>query len=131
MQAFAHVGYPSTAMSDILTVYGIKQCDTCRKAIKWLNQNGIEHQFHDLRVAGFGPGTLDSWLQTRSIEQLLNRRSTSWRQLPAVDKATTSHDRLRNLLLNHPTLVKRPVLFRGTVLAVGFKPAELEHLLSQ
>jgi len=118
-------------VKNTLTVYGIKQCDTCRKALKWLKDKGIDYYFHDLREAGFEPQTLDCWLQTSSIDQLLNRRSTSWRQLSESDKAAASPGQLRNLLLKHPTLVKRPVWFRGKVLAVGFKSAELEHLLRQ
>ena len=65
----------------MLTVYGIKQCDSCRKALKWLTGQGIEHQFHDLRIDGLSADLLKSWLDSPFAGKLVNRRSTTWRQL--------------------------------------------------
>ncbi|MCF6263367.1 MAG: arsenate reductase [Xanthomonadales bacterium] len=115
----------------ILTVYGIKQCDTVRKALRWLDAEGIEYQFHDFRQAGFSSETLERWLQSTSIDLLLNRRSTSWRNLSAADKQNTDPEHLKALLLENPTLVKRPVfIVDGTVIGPGFN-ADVQAALEQ
>jgi len=107
----------------ILTIYGIKQCDTVHKALRWLDAEGFEYQFHDFRQAGFSLEILESWLQTTNMDQLLNRRSTSWRNLSDVDKKNTDEEHLKNLLLENPTLIKRPVFVVGnTVIGPGFNP---------
>ena len=115
-----------------LTVYGIKQCDTVRKALRWLDGKGIAHQFHDLRVDGFEQATLEGWLQTTGFDTLLNRRSTTWRNLSDGEKQNTDSVHLSALLLANPTLVKRPVFVAGgKVLGVGFTSAvqaDLEQL---
>jgi len=115
-----------------ITVYGIKQCDTVRKALRWLDDKGIAHQFHDLRVAGFDSATLEGWLLTTEFDSLVNRRSTTWRSLSDSEKQNTDPAHLSTLLLAHPTLVKRPVFVAGgKVLGVGFTAAvqaDLEQL---
>lgn len=114
-----------------LIVYGIKQCDTVRKALRWLDATGIDYQFHDFRQAGFTRKTLEEWLQTTSIDQLLNRRSTSWRNLSDVDKKNTDPEHLKDLLLENPTLIKRPVFSVGnTVIGPGFNP-DVQAVLEQ
>ena len=112
----------------MLTVYGIKQCDTCRKALKWLAAQGIEHRFHDFRVDGLGRETLAAWMASPFAALLVNRRSTTWRQLSDQQRQSTG-DALLALLLEHPTLIKRPVFVADEIIAVGFKPKELEGLL--
>ena len=114
-----------------LTVYGIRQCDTVRKALRWLDGKGIVHQFHDLRVDGFDRTTLENWLQTTDFTRLLNRRSTSWRNLSESDKNNTDPAHLADLLLLSPTLVKRPVFqLDNKVLGVGFSAA-VQTILEQ
>lgn len=113
----------------MLTVYGIKQCDTCRKALKWLSAEGIEHQFHDFRVDGLDETLLRSWLNSSFADQLINRRSTSWRQLNDQQRGMQGDAQVR-LLLEHPTLIKRPVFVDGDIIAIGFKLPELTALLS-
>jgi Spx/MgsR family transcriptional regulator len=112
----------------MLTVYGIKQCDTCRKALKWLSSQGIEHRFHDFRTDGLDAGLLQDWLDSPFADELVNRRSTSWRQL-TEDQKTLKGDKLIVLLLDMPTLIKRPVFVRDEIIAVGFKPEKLYRLL--
>lgn len=113
----------------MITVYGIKQCDTCRKALKWLSSEDIEHRFHDVRVDGLDPATVQQWLDSPFAASLVNRRSTTYRALNEQQKAAEG-TALQALLLAQPTLIKRPVFEReGDVVAVGFKPAELEGLL--
>ena len=112
----------------MLTVYGIKQCDTCRKALKWLTAQGIEHQFHDFRIDGLQAAMLQGWLETPFAGKLVNRRSTTWRQL-SDEQRQYEGEALLGLLLEHPTLIKRPVFVTDEIIAVGFLPAELEGLL--
>lgn len=113
----------------MLTVYGIKQCDTCRKALKWLSAEGIEQQFHDFRVDGLDEVMLRRWLDSPFADQLINRRSTSWRQLDDQQRQMQGDAQVQ-LLLEHPTLIKRPVFVDEDIIAVGFKPQELASLLS-
>jgi Spx/MgsR family transcriptional regulator len=111
----------------MLTVYGIKQCDTCRKALAWLEQHGIEHRFHDFRTDGLEAGLLRDWLASEFADRLINRRSTTWRGLSEKQR-NVQGDALLDLLLQYPTLIKRPVFVTDRVVAVGFKPQELEAL---
>jgi len=111
----------------MLTVYGIKQCDTCRKALKWLTAQGIEHQFHDFRVDGLQTVLLQGWLESPFADKLVNRRSTTWRQLSDQQRQFEG-ETLLGLLLEHPTLIKRPVFVKDDIIAVGFKPKELARL---
>jgi len=111
----------------MLTVYGIKQCDTCRKALAWLEQNEIEHRFHDFRTDGLEAGLLRTWLDSEFSDRLINRRSTTWRQLNESQRQAQG-DTLVELLLQYPTLIKRPVFVRDRIVAVGFQPQELGGL---
>jgi arsenate reductase len=111
----------------MLTVYGIKQCDTCRKALKWLEGQGKEHRFHDFRIDGLNAELLQSWLESPFAGALVNRRSTTWRQLSEAQRQSQG-DALLNLLLQHPTLIKRPVFVTDEIVALGFNPRELAEL---
>lgn len=113
----------------MLTVYGIKQCDTCRKALKWLKEQGIDHRFHDIRSDGLTLEMLQAWWSSPFAEKLTNRRSTTWRQLTDVQRQSEG-EALKALLLQHPTLIKRPVFVSDTIVAVGFDPQELAGLFS-
>jgi arsenate reductase len=108
----------------MLTVYGIKQCDTCRKALKWLSAQGIEHRFHDFRVDGLDEALLQSWLNSSFTDKVINRRSTSWRQLTDEQRQFEGQAQVQ-LLLQFPTLIKRPVFVDNDIIAVGFQPQEL------
>ena len=102
------------------TLYGIKNCDSCRKAQKWLDENDIEFVFHDLRVDGLEIQMLERWSGKIDWHKLLNTRSTTWRQLPEKDRENISKSKALSLMLQHPTLVKRPVLESADFIAVGF-----------
>ena len=116
------------AYSDDMTVYGITNCDTCRKAQKWLNERQIGHRFHDLRVNGIDASLLNDWVNAFGWEALLNRRSTTWRQLPEKMKQDVTLDSAQTLMLAHPTLIKRPIFnIRGKHL-IGFGTAQQESL---
>ena len=109
-------------------LYGIKNCDTVRKARKWLEAQGIEYTFHDLRSDGLDKKDLSAWEKSVGWEVLLNRRGTTWRQLPEKDKETINETNAIQLMLAQPTLIKRPVLIHKKITHVGFKPAEYEAL---
>jgi arsenate reductase len=111
----------------MLTVYGIKQCDTCRKALKWLTAQGIEYRFHDFRVDGLSRDTLRDWLESSFADKLVNRRSTTWRQLTEAQRQSKGDD-LLDLLMEHPTLIKRPVFVTDRIAVVGFDLGELAEL---
>ena len=111
----------------MLTVYGIKQCDTVRKALKWLDQEGIEHRFHDFRTDGLQVELLQTWLDSEFSDKLVNRRSTTWRQLSETQRQSEG-ETLLNLLLQFPTLIKRPVFVKDQIVAIGFNPKDLEGL---
>lgn len=114
----------------MITVYGIKNCDTCRKALKWLAAEGIEARFHDFRVDGLDASALDSWLGAVGWETVLNRRGTTWRTLPKDQTDDVDADTARALILANPTLVKRPVFDLGGQYLVGFKEPEKQAILA-
>ena len=112
-----------------LQVYGIRNCDTCRHALKWLEARKVPHTFHDIRAEGLEPVLLRSWFDSEHAPYLLNRRSTTWRQLSDEQKQAAETDPLP-LVLEHPTLLKRPVITDGeTLLDIGFSPANLEDYI--
>ena len=104
----------------MLTVYGIKSCDTCRKARKYLAENDIEFRFHDVRDDGLDIQMLERWSGRIEWEKLLNRQSLTWRKIPEVDREGMTKNRAFALMLDQPTLVKRPVLEAPQFMAVGF-----------
>ena len=114
-----------------LTLYGLASCDTCRKARKWLDQHDVDYQVHDLRDDGLDIQTLERWSDRADWHQLLNKQSLTWRKLPEVDRANVTHDRALALMLDHPTLVKRPVLEHRKFVEVGFSPEDYEAVLGK
>lgn len=101
-------------------IYGLKNCDTCRKARKWADAEGIEHSFHDVRADGLSDALLGSWLGSVDWEVLLNRRGTTWRGLSDAEKTNVTAESARALMLQHPALIKRPVIQGGNGVTVGF-----------
>jgi Spx/MgsR family transcriptional regulator len=113
------------------TLYGIKNCDTVRKARQWLDQQGIDYHFHDLRSDGLDETVIRHWSKAINWEALLNRRSTTWRQLAETDKKTLNENKAIQLMLAHPALIKRPVLDVDGKLYIGFKSVEYKILFGQ
>jgi len=108
----------------MIVIYGLKNCDTCRKSVKLLAAGGAAYRFHDLRADGLPADRLAVWMETLGWEALLNRRSTTWRGLAEAEKADLDGPRAAALLTRHPTLIKRPVVEAGTELLVGLAPAQ-------
>lgn len=101
-------------------LYGIKSCDTVKKARQWLERHGIEYRLHDFRVDGLEPELLDRLEMAVGWEKLLNRRGTSWRKLSETERDGVDCEKALALMLSYPTLIKRPVLETGTKILVGF-----------
>ena len=112
----------------MITVYGIRNCDTCRKALRWLNDERIAHRFHDFRADGLNRAQLAAWVAELGWERLLNRRGTTWRKLAEADRADVTEADAVRLMAANPTLIKRPVLDTGSTRMVGFSQAEREAL---
>ena len=106
------------------TIYGIKACDTMKKARAWLDDQGVAYAFHDYKSAGIDAKTLQGWAKKVGWEKLLNRAGTTFRKLPDADKADIDEQKALALMLAHPSMIKRPVLEHGRDLIVGFKPEE-------
>lgn len=105
-----------------VTIYGIRNCDTMKKAFAWLDGHGVAYAFHDYRTEGLSAATLKTWAKTLGWEVLLNKSSSTFRALPEADRAGLDEARALALMLANPTMVKRPVLDAGGRLSVGFKP---------
>lgn len=112
----------------MITMYGLKNCDTCRKALKWLQAEGIEHEFKDVRADGLTDPQVQNWLDHVGWEVLLNRRGTTWRKLSDDEKDNVDANKAKALMLEQPALIKRPVFETGSSIVVGFKDAEVEAL---
>lgn len=104
----------------MIDFYGLKNCDTCRKARTWLDAKGIANVFHDIREADLDKATVASWSEQVGWERLLNRKSTTWRSLPDADKANVDEARAIKLMMAHPALIKRPVMACGGKVTSGF-----------
>ena len=112
----------------MINVYGLKNCDTCRKALNWLETRGYACRFHDLRAEGVNETHLRRWVDEKGWQAVLNKQSTTWRSLPAEEKSDLDADKAVALMMAHATLIKRPVFeCDGTVL-VGFRGPQREEL---
>ena len=114
-----------------ITVYAIPNCDTVKKARAFLNEQGVDHVFHDYKKQGVPPDRLDAWLKQVGWELLVNRKGTTWRKLDeAVRAGVVDAASAREVMLAQASVIKRPVIERdGQVLGVGFQPDELSaHL---
>jgi Spx/MgsR family transcriptional regulator len=106
----------------VTTIYGIKACDTMKKARTWLDGRGIAYAFHDYKAAGIDAATLKRWAGEVGWETLLNRSGTTFRALPEADKQGLDEAKAIALMVRQPSMIKRPVLETDNGLLVGFKP---------
>jgi arsenate reductase len=112
------------------TMYGIKNCDTVKKARGWLDKHAIAYRFHDYKVDGIDQRDLRRWIGAVGWEVLLNKAGTTFRKLPDADRANIDGAKAMTLMLKHPSLIKRPVLEQNKVVLVGFKPDVYEKTLA-
>jgi arsenate reductase (glutaredoxin) len=116
------------------TLYGIKNCDTMKKARTWLDGHGVQYEFHDYKASGIDAVSLARWCGKVGWETLLNRSGTTFRKLPEAQKTDLTERKAVALMLEQPSMIKRPVLETGARVLVGFKPelyAGLLHDLQQ
>lgn len=115
----------------MIRIYGIKNCDTMKKAMAWLDSNGVAYSFHDYKKNGIDAATLTRWEKTLGWETLLNRRGTTWRKLDADTQAGINRDSALCLMQEQPSLIKRPVVDTGAELLCGFDPDAWQEKFSQ
>jgi len=115
----------------VIVVYGLKNCDTCRKALKWLVGQEIDHQFVDVRADGPSTSQIQIWIDAVGLDVLVNRRSTTWRNLGDADRQIAMSDRSASFLLENPTLIKRPVFEIEGKILIGFNSTVEAHLLTR
>ncbi|HEV2678668.1 MAG TPA: ArsC family reductase [Aliidongia sp.] len=118
-------------MTKPVTIHGIKNCDTMKKARAWLEAQDVAYAFHDYKTQGIARETLQAWARAVGWEVLLNRAGTTFRKLPDADKEDIGEAKAISLMLAQPSMIKRPVLDVGGSLLVGFKPAEYEAALGR
>ncbi|EED36699.1 ArsC family protein [Luminiphilus syltensis NOR5-1B] len=105
-------------------LYGIPNCDTVRKARQWLSQHDIAYQFIDFKSSAPDTAMIEEWLDRAGSDRVINRRSTTWKQLDAGERELIESGNAAAVLQRQPTLIKRPVLITNTTLLVGFKTAD-------
>jgi len=114
----------------MVTLFGIKNCDSIKKARAWLSDNGIEFKFHDVRQDGIGADQINYWIDQAGWETVLNRRGTTWRKLDSEIQETISGDNVTALLLEHPAMIKRPVLDIDGSITIGFKAEHYQSIFN-
>ena len=115
----------------MVNLYGIPNCDTVRKARKWLTDNGIDHHFIDVRENTPAKSQIDQWVAFLGAAKMVNKRSATWKNLSDEDRAEAESGDTTAVLLANPTLIKRPVLEYGDVLDVGFSVDAYTHYFKQ
>ena len=114
----------------MITIYGIKNCDTVKKARKWLEAEGLEHVFHDFRADGLDAGMMARFVDALGYEALLNTRGTTWRKLGDDAKVDMDAAKASRLMLSHEALIKRPVWQKGDEYRLGFAAKDMDALES-
>lgn len=104
----------------MLKIYGIKACDTMKKAFTWLDQHGIAYEFHDYKKAGAPEKQLRQWIRKLGWETVINKRGTTWKKLPETVRASMDAESAVAAALENPSLIKRPIIEQGTILLAGF-----------
>lgn len=111
-----------------VTIYGIKNCDTMKKALRWLDAQGLSYEFHDYKKQGADESVLRSAMDQHGWDVVINRRGTTWRKLPDDVKNTMDAERAIAAALDNPSLIKRPLLVKDDQSHLGFKPDQYETL---
>jgi len=114
----------------MITLYGIKNCDTVKKARTWLEQKKVDYRFHDFRADGLSEAQVKNWINEIGLETLVNKRSTTWKELDDATKTNFNATNAAIIISENPTLIKRPLLDTGTQKHVGFKDAEYTNIFN-
>jgi Spx/MgsR family transcriptional regulator len=110
------------------TIYGIKNCDTMKKAFTWLDGRKVAYDFHDYKKAGIDKARLEAWVKKAGWETVLNRAGLTFKKLADADKTNLTEKKAIALMLAQPSMIKRPILERGATMTVGFKPDDYQKL---
>jgi len=105
-----------------ITIHGIKNCDTMKKAFAWLDAHRVAYGFHDYKKSGVTKAQLTKWCRAAGWETVLNRAGPTFRKLPDADKQNLTQEKAIALMIGNPSMIKRPVLEKGAALEIGFKP---------
>ncbi|ASK34124.1 ArsC family reductase [Alcanivorax sp. N3-2A] len=111
------------------TIYGIKNCDTMKKAMTWLDAQGVDYRFHDYKKEGVPEARLREWLATLGWETVINRRGTTWRKLDATLRDNMDGEQALAVAMDNPSIIKRPILETGTALRAGFNEQDWKQLI--
>ncbi len=114
----------------MITLYGIKNCDTVKKARDWLAKSNIDYRFHDFRADGLDKAQVNNWIAELGLETLVNKRSTTWKELDESTKAHFNEQNAVAVIVENPTLIKRPLLDTSTQKFVGFKDTEYTKIFN-
>lgn len=114
----------------MITLYGIPNCDTMKKARKWLDEAGVEYQFHNYKKDGLDPSLAEQWLSELGWEALINKRGTTWRALTDEQKTNMDNQSALAVMLDNPSIIKRPLLDTGSTKTLGFKAEQYESLFT-
>jgi arsenate reductase len=117
-------------MKTTVRIFGIKNCDTMKKARTWLDQHQIEYTFHDYKASGIDAAHLERWCRELGWESVLNRNGTTFRKLPQPVRESVNQKSAMALMLEQPSTIKRPLLERGTKLVAGFRAEEYAKLFA-
>lgn len=112
-------------------IYGIKNCDTMKKALRWLDENKVPYTFHDYRKDGLERELLVNWIAQLGWEAVVNKRGTTWRKLAPETQAAMNNDSAVDVLLEQPAMIKRPLLDHQQSLTLGFKPEQYQAIFQQ
>ena len=112
------------------TLYGIKNCDTIKKARTWLDGKNIEYKFHDFRADGLTDDQVKNWISEIGLDALVNKRSTTWKELDETTRSNLNAQNAVAIIAEHPTLIKRPLLDTGKEKYLGFKDTEYAKIFN-
>jgi Spx/MgsR family transcriptional regulator len=112
------------------TLYGIKNCDTMKKAFKWLEANNINYEFHDYKKSGLPEDLAKDWLASEGWEQIINKRGTTWRKLDDDVKNSMNDTQALAVMLDNPSIIKRPLMIKDGEITLGFKDADYQTIFS-
>jgi arsenate reductase len=113
----------------MITIYGIPNCDTMKKARKWLEANGVEYEFHDYKKLGVPENKLQNWVKQSGWETVLNKRGSTWRKLDDKTRNSINETSAIEIMLDHPSIIRRPILESGNKVLIGFRADEYQQLL--
>jgi len=112
----------------MVDIYGIKNCDTMKKAFHWLDENNIEYTFHDYKKEGVDETQAKQWLEQLGWESIINKRGTTWRKLDDETKHAMNNELALSTILEQPSIIKRPLLIKNNEIILGFKPSDYQAI---